>query len=272
MNSDSHEEANGTKGDNLTLKKLFLVSKENHNIAKQEIDFLMKLNHQNLTKCIECITQENYFCLVMEHLEGKNLKLFISEQIHPLEEQFILHLFLQMISALKYIHDNNIFHQSIRAENIILTNNYQIKFINFGISKLFKEQKSLTLKESKIISFLSPEVIQGQKPTFASDIWSLGIVIYELMYLKHPFAHQNAHELSRKICNEDPEFPQAFSNKLRNVVQIMLSKDPFMRPSLKKLMKHPLFVISSEKSNPNFGEKIQILETEIEQIQMSNQR
>jgi serine/threonine protein kinase len=109
---------------------------------------------------------------------------------------------------------------------------------------------------------MSPELIKGEKYSFATDVWSFGVIMYELMYFKRPFEHQNQLELFNKICNEDPQFALSYSTEFINIVKSMLSKDPFMRTSLKKILKHPILINFEDNKDQyeNMPEKIKNLE------------
>jgi NIMA (never in mitosis gene a)-related kinase len=199
----------------------------------------------------------------MENCEGKTLRQFLLEQKNLLKEDFILRLFFQMINILKSCHDHKIIHRNIKPENILLSQNGQIKFLNFGIDKILKEDINVASINNKAQNYISPEVIQGKQFSFASDIWSLGIIAYEMMTLKYPFQSENPIELSKKICNDEIEFSMNYSNEFESIIRSMLLKDSFLRISLKRILKHQFLWNFSSNQYQNLKENIDILKREL---------
>jgi NIMA (never in mitosis gene a)-related kinase len=251
--------------------KMVDVSKTNEAIARKEIEPLLQLDHPNVVKYIESFKYDNYFCIVMEFCEGKTLRKFINEQKQPLSESYILQLFFQMVDVLKFCHDKKVIHRDLKPENIIISPNDQIKLIDFGVAKVFQKDSNVASTIAGTYNYMSPELVQGNKYSFGSDVWSLGIIIYEMMTFKRPFDDDNNIEMIKKICTNDiPPIAINYSTELINVVKLMLNKDQFTRIKLKTLLKHPTLWNFEKVEDPIFT--IKKLENELNQQKIMNEK
>jgi serine/threonine protein kinase len=187
---------------NSVLIKMIPIKKENHHqiAIQKEIEALIKLNHPNIAKYYEYFQENDYLYVVMEFSEGKTFKQIISEQENNyFKESFILKVFLQMVNGLKYIHERNIHHQCMSSENILLLTNGTTKITNFKITRVLGEESISASPFPEINNYQSPEIIQGKNSSSASDIWSLGVIIYELMMLKQPFFDENLKKWEKRF-------------------------------------------------------------------------
>ncbi|EGR27184.1 protein kinase domain protein [Ichthyophthirius multifiliis] len=167
--------------------------------AINEANILQILNHHNIIKYHEQFkTKKNKLCIVMDYAEGGDLSQIIQKQQIIKEEQIIDWL-TQICCALNLVHSKNIIHRDIKSQNIFLTQNKIIKLADFGIAKIL----SCTRDKAKTFIgtpyYLAPELIQNKPYTTKVDIWSLGVLIYELCALKQPFDAGNMHALVLKI-------------------------------------------------------------------------
>lgn len=114
-------------------------------------------------------------------------------------EDHVLNWFTQICLALKHVHDRKILHRDLKSQNIFLTKNNMIKLGDFGIARVLSETKSKAKTVVGTPYYLSPEIIQSKPYSFKSDIWSLGVLLYEMCALQPPFNAQSLHQLARKI-------------------------------------------------------------------------
>jgi serine/threonine protein kinase len=258
----------------ILIKKIPIQAENRHLLKIQnEVETLMKLNHPNIAKYYEFSQDDDYLYIMMEFCQGKTLKEIIKEHENDhFTEDFILEIFSQIIGALKYIHERNILYHSIDSENIILSPNKIFKFTNFKIAIALEVETMTNSSFPKISGYESPEIIQGENPSFASDIWSFGVILYELMMLKQPFADQQLELVGRNICYRTPEFSTNYSPELMSIVQIMLDKNPNCRPTLKKIQKHPILWKIHTNSNQKLAGKIENLEKETEAQKKENEK
>jgi NIMA (never in mitosis gene a)-related kinase len=210
---------------------------------EKEAQELEKLNHPNIVHYFDHFVHKNDFIIVQEFLEGISLKELIEEAVErkeKFEEDFICQILSVVVSALSYCHTFDITHRDIRPDNILITNENSMKLINFGISRIVKIGLERMMIPCETIVYMSPEMVIKQSYKLSSDIWSLGIVIYELMALKHPFSYNSIQYLNMIIDKAVPQLNNLqYSPDLISIVEMMLSLDPSNRISCKQLHDHP---------------------------------
>lgn len=142
---------------------------------------------------------------------------------------------------MKHIHDRKILHRDLKSQNIFLTKRNMIKLGDFGIAKVLSNTKS---KAQTIVGtpyYLSPEIIENTPYSFKSDIWSLGVLLYEMCALQPPFNATSLHQLaSRIIAGQYEKVPSHFSPNLNTLLRTLLVKNPVSRPSVNQILKMPL--------------------------------
>ena len=178
----------------------------------------------------------------MEYGEGGDLSKKIQEQKSknlPFEENQILDWFIEICEAVRYIHEKNIIHRDLQPNNILLTKNNQIKLTDFGIAKILDSEQQVKTKIGND-SYFSPEIIKGENYDFKTDIWNLGIILYELTQLKHPFEDVNISPQEKlKNIEEGKYFEftnKKYNSKILELIQNLLSVNPNKRPDINKII------------------------------------
>ena len=225
--------------------ELGAMSEEDKQEAITESRIHEKLNHPNIIKFKEVfLEKKTRLNIVMDYADGGDLqakiKLHNKDSNNFLESQ-ILDWFTQTCLAIKHIHDRKILHRDIKSQNIFLTKNGLVKLGDFGIAKCLDKTMD---KISTIVGtpyYLSPELISNKPYSFKNDIWSLGVVLYEMCSLKVPFEAQNLPLLSLKIVKgQYNPIPKIYSKDLHILVANCLNVDPNKRPSIKEILKSTL--------------------------------
>lgn len=196
--------ANDTK---LDRKVTFKVLKEeffNTDSFKQrfiiEARAVAKLSHINIANVYDVGVDGNICYIVMEYIDGYTLKEIINQK-GAFNNEEILGVSIQIASAIKHAHDNNIIHKDIKPQNILITKDGIVKVTDFGIAK---EVSSNTITTETIgsVHYFSPEQARGGFIDFKTDIYSFGIVIYEMATAKLPFDGEGTVQLAMKHINE----------------------------------------------------------------------
>ena len=147
-------------------------------------------------------TKKGKLCIVMDFADGGDLAKILRDQkgIYFSESQ-ILDWFTQICLAMKHVHDRKILHRDLKSQNIFITKANIIKLGDFGIARelTHTHQKVKTMVGTPY--YLSPEIIQNKPYSFKSDVWSLGIILYELSMLRPPFNGESIHSLAVKIVD-----------------------------------------------------------------------
>ena len=242
--------------------------------ALKEVGMLSRLDHPNIVKYKECFTSatmitpppppaatpaagspaaaaspvvvtslpsgENIMYIIMEYADAGDLNIRIRAQRKPFSEQQILNWFVQLALAIKHLHDRKCLHRDIKAENIFLTSDNRIKLGDFGISKLLPSTFACAITRIGTPYYLSPEICMNRPYNTASDMWSLGVCLYEMCMLSHPFDASSMEGLLKKIVRV-PHRPvhSYYREELRQLCDELMQKNPSKRPSIAAVLRVP---------------------------------
>ena len=210
------------------------ASQESKARFMQEARATAALNHPNILNVYEIDEQVNGMFFVMEYIEGTTLKNHIANLKSGIPVQQAIEWTSQIAEGLRAAHGKNIVHRDIKPENVMVTHDKKLKIMDFGIAKL-KSSSGLTKTGTSMgtISYMSPEQAQGETADQRSDIWSLGVVLYEMLTADLPFKSEHEAGLLYLIVNEDPPVPSLMDRKIPHQIDTltkkMLAKDRAQR-------------------------------------------
>lgn len=212
------------------------MNEEEKKETKKEAKILEKLNHPCIIKFIEMFTSikpELTFNIVEEYADGGDLDIEIKklQKDEYFQECKVLNWLGQICLSISYIHKKKIIHRDLKAQNIFLLKNGIIKLGDFGIAKTLQNtwEKAKTMIGTPY--HLSPEIVLGKPYSFKSDIWSIGVLLYQMMNKKMPFDANSLPMLTLKIMKGNyAPITDKYSPDLKLIVKKMLSVDPDMRP------------------------------------------
>jgi NIMA (never in mitosis gene a)-related kinase len=174
--------------------------------AGNEIKILKMVDHPNIVKYLDDYQLNNKQYIVIEHIETGNLSDLIDGYKNankPIPEDLILKYFSQLVSVLKYCYDKRILHRDIKPNNILYLKPDILKVADFGIACVVSNEtdKLDSMKESFANSpqYVSPEVVHLHYYSFPADVWSVGVIIYQLMALECPFEASNSNRTIKLI-------------------------------------------------------------------------
>lgn len=162
---------------------------------------------------------------------------FLNKQTKPLEESLIWKLISQIASALQYLHQNNVIHRNIKPDNIYITQNLDIKLGDFGISRIFDINKPNHQTLAGTYQYMSPEMLERKSYSFETDIWSFGVVAFELITFQRPFGDDILNLGSSIKSKNLVPFPSHYSGQLKDLALSMLMITPSTRVTFKKMKK-----------------------------------
>lgn len=199
----------------------------------REAQAATSLSHPNIVSIYDIGEEDQIYYMVMEYIDGMTLKQYI--QLHaPIELEEVLDIMAQISSAIGHAHDNGIIHRDIKPQNMLIDQYGQVKVTDFGIAVALSAT-ALTQTNSVLgsIHYLSPEQARGGKANVKSDIYSLGIVMFEMITGTLPFSGQSAVSIALKHLQKDlPSIREWKANIPQSVENIMLkatTKDPLYR-------------------------------------------
>jgi len=206
------------------IKKIYKKSDAKYaKYVKYEIEIMNKLKHKNIITLYDTIYTEKHVFLVLELCDTDLNNYIQNNTISEKDTKFIIR---QIIEAIKYIMDNNIVHRDLKPHNILINKaTKEIKICDFGFAKEFKD----TLLTDTVCGsplYMAPELLQNQKYNIKSDIWSLGIIMYEIVMKNHPFKSSNITDLIHRIQNDKPILTNSdFSQGCKELISNLLIVD-----------------------------------------------
>ena len=208
-------------------------------LIEKEISILKEMSHPNIIKFIEKVCSNSKIYLISEYAKGITLKSYMKNQPNQKLNEFkAKKIFIQLIFALSYLHNNKICHRDIKLDNIIIDDKLNIKIIDLGLGVHFQENKKLNFFCGTPF-FMAPEIFKKEFYYGPSvDIWSAGIVLYILLCGKLPFKSNNEKNLKQIICNGYINFPNYLSFSVKDLIQKMLCVNPLNRINCNQILKH----------------------------------
>lgn len=189
-----------------------------------------KLNHPHIVVVYDVEDEKHFSYIVMEYVEGPNLRELLNQE-HRLEPGRAIRLVKQVCQALEFAHESGVVHRDIKPSNILIVDEDKVKVTDFGIAKVINH---LTLTQTGRVvgtpGYMAPEQIEGGRVDSRSDIFSLGVVFYELITGKRPFEGESLASLAYKIVHVDPVPPSLVNVELSEVydeiINRAMAKDP----------------------------------------------
>lgn len=182
---------------------------------QNEAKILASLDHPNIVRIFNFGVANDVNFIVMEYVEGEALSEVIARG--PIKVEQAVKVLRRLVRGIRQAHESAIIHRDIKPANIILTAKKDIKIVDFGISKNFVSEEENFTKENHFIgtiNYMAPELLLGQSPTMMSDIFSVGVIFYEMVTGKNPFTGANQFETIENIKTVNLRLPQEIRNQL----------------------------------------------------------
>ena len=182
------------------------------------------LNHPNITHIYSIEELDNNMFIVMEYIEGVELKHKLKSGALPIEET--IDLALQIAKGLEAAHKKEIVHRDIKSQNIMITGEGKVKIMDFGLAKI-QGGSAVTKLGTTIgtIEYMSPEQAKGEEVNHRTDIWSFGVVLYEMLTGQLPFKGNYDQAVIYSIINEAPELDDNTPEQLKSIISKALEKN-----------------------------------------------
>ncbi|OLY84390.1 Serine/threonine-protein kinase MARK2 [Smittium mucronatum] len=223
-------------------------SNDKHSLRiEREIKLLSLLYHPNIVRLYDVVQTSKFTMIVMEHNSGGELLHYIRKRGRLMEREARV-FFRQIVSAVDYIHRNNIIHRDLKLENVMLDGDQRIRLIDFGFANTFYWDRELdTFCGSPF--YAAPEMVNGIKYIGPEvDIWSMGVILFFMLCGRTPFEGENLKEIYDKISKGRFVMPQFLSTSACDLLQRMLTVNPKKRITMAEIRSHPWINIDFEDS------------------------
>jgi len=199
----------------------------------REAEAVMRLDHPNVVRIVEVGSWRDRHFIAMDLVAGPPFRRLIREHVEPAK---IIAILAQVAEALAHAHERGIVHRDIKPDNVLLTRSLQVRVADFGLARL-SDTTSLTTDGQMLgtAKYMSPEQAQGRKSGPASDVYSLGVMLYEAITGALPFDSETQHGFIFKHAAEPPPRPElrhGYPAGLGRLALECLDKDPEARPAM----------------------------------------
>lgn len=230
----------------VVLKQVTSMGKDQLEEATREGEILAELDHPNVVAFYDSFVvtdpvEGDCLNIAMEYCDGGDLDAAIKRRRNvgkPFAELHVMRIFVQLTLALKYIHLHRILHRDIKPQNVFLTSDGCVKLGDFGVAKSLKGSVSMAHTQLGTPYYLSPEIFNDENYDDSSDMWSLGVLAFELTTLALPFQAASLGKLAVRVMRDEPPVPTC-SPELQQVLGKLLTKCAKDRPSAAEVLRFP---------------------------------
>eukprot|EP00760_Papus_ankaliazontas_P011599 PhM_4_TR14873/c0_g1_i1/m.30110/K08857/NEK1_4_5; NIMA (never in mitosis gene a)-related kinase 1/4/5 len=230
------------------------MSNRDKEYAHSEIQCLANCAHPCIIKYFGDYQESDQILIVMEFADAgdldRQIKARAQDNNHHFQEHEVMYIFIQLALALHYIHQNRMLHRDIKGANIFMCSTGVIKLADFGFSKQYEDTVSgaVALTFCGTPYYLAPELWNNKKYSKKADVWSLGVLLYEMLSLKRPFTAQNMKGLMQRVLSgEYTPIPSQYSKEVSDLVRSILTVDPNSRPSMAQIFQNPYVQTTAKK-------------------------
>lgn len=218
-----------------------MTPKEKRDV-QNEIRILAAVNHPNIIRYLEHFEDGSLIFIAMEYADGGDLSQRLKERKkmekpEPFDPKLVMYWFLQICMAMKFLHDKRILHRDLKTANVFLTSKNVVKLGDFGISTVLQNTMACAKTVCGTPYYFSPELCQSKPYNNKSDVWSLGVILYEMLTLHRPFNAKSLRDLLKKILvgQYDP-IPESVAPEMRQLCAALLQVNPAQRPSVNRIL------------------------------------
>ena len=221
---------------------------------ENEININSLFNSRFILKIEDSYQNSKQLNIISEYFEGITLKDFLLHEHKKdrrfLKEEIIWKIFIQLSLAIYRIHIKNIIHRNIKTSTVFLDTKYNLKLTYFKDAYLLKSENDLCKEEIEPKNYMAPEIFKKEGYNTKSDIWSLGVILYEMCTFNKPFDDENQDNLYQKIINAKyASIGNKYSKELIALIDEMLRIKPEERISIKDIIHKYVFISRSKETN-----------------------
>jgi len=251
-----------------TIAKEKILNEEEKDQLQREIDTMSVLKHENIVSLLDYFEDTNYCHIVMEYCHGGTVFSFFQDG-HKLREDQACSIFTQLVRAISYCHKRGVAHRDLKPHNILFTNFPNIKITDFGLCAYTNSGKMKTFCGSPC--YASPECLQHlEYDGILSDLWSLGVILYELVTAHHPWNIENQNMMIQSILKANFSIPKTISHPITEIIFGLMKVRPRERLSIDKILESPWIMHGKGRKEPcplpKLSQKLESVEEMIKRI------
>ena len=219
----------------IALKKIRKITKDRKvpiKLLYREISVQVKLSSPHITRLYDHYETPDEVFLFLEYIDGGNLFSQIKKKI-KFPEREACKYFFQICQGVDYLHENKIIHRDLKPDNILLSKSGTVKICDFGWAIAGQDERSTYCGT---LDYMAPEILRGMNYSNKVDVWSLGIILFELIQGQTPFKARSSSERLRKMIERKIEFLVNISTAAKALIMKMLQVQPELRPSLDEIL------------------------------------
>lgn len=234
-------------GKTVALKFILKHGKSEKDIhsLRQEIEILRKLKHENIIEMLDAFESPQEFCVVTEFAQGELFEVLEDDKCLPEEE--VQGIAKQLVRALHYLHSHRIIHRDMKPQNILIGPGSVVKLCDFGFARAMSANTVVLRSIKGTPLYMAPELVREQPYNHTADLWSLGVILYELFVGQPPFYTNSVYALIRHIVKDPVKYPDNMSANFRSFLKGLLNKVPQHRLTWPTLLEHPFVKESSDE-------------------------
>ncbi|KAL2522291.1 ACT-like protein tyrosine kinase family protein [Forsythia ovata] len=233
----------------------------------QEVYILRKVRHKNIVQFIGACTRPPLLCIVTELMSCGSVYDFLHNQKGVLKLPAILKVAIDVSKGMSYLHQNNIIHRDLKAANLLMDENEVVKIADFGIARV-QLQSGVMTAETGTYRWMAPEVIEHKPYNHKADVFSFGILLWELLTGKLPYAHLTPLQAAVGVAQKGlrPSIPRRTHPMAVELLERCWQHDPCLRPEFSEIIEilHRIakMILEEERANKkrNMGESCQLME------------
>lgn len=215
------------------LKNEYLESDDFKRRFRNESKAIALLSHPNVVKILDVNFSDNIQYIAMEYIDGITLKEYIEQQ-GVVKWKEAVHFTVQILRALQHAHDNGIVHRDVKPQNVMLLQDGTIKVMDFGIARFARESgKTMTDKAIGSVHYISPEQAKGDSTDEKTDIYAVGVILYEMLTGRVPFDGDTPISIALKQMQIEPPVPSSVNpdipTGIEEIILRAMQKDPILR-------------------------------------------
>ena len=229
------------------MNKENIKTVEDKELVRIEIGILKLCHHPNIVELLDHLENSDYIFIVMEYIEGGTLRQYFKKRKFNFSERQASNIMMQIISAVKYLHQYGIVHRDLKPDNIMITQQNDfgiIKIMDFGLSKIVSPKEKMVDGYGSL-SYVAPEVLLRTPYNKEVDIWSIGVILFYMLSGHLPFRGSKEEVVANKIVFESPEFDEddweTRSKGVQNLILSCLEKKVENRITIEQFFNHPWF-------------------------------